>query len=187
MSANFNKSYGIMVAVLAATIFFSCKNDINTVIKITAQDSIPTISVDSIHIRETKNGKLSMELSGTQMLTFQSETNPYTELPKGFVVVTYDSLNSKETQIKANYGISWENQKLMQAKGDVQINNYKKNIQLNTENLFWDQNKGTIYTDEFVKITEPDKIIMGRGMKADDHLNKWIIHNVTGSFYIDDK
>jgi LPS export ABC transporter protein LptC len=176
-----------MVAVLAATIFFSCKNDINTIIKITAQDSIPTISVDSIHVIETKHGELSMELFGRQMLSYQSESDPYTELPKGFVVVIYDSLNNEETRIKANYGISWGNQKLMQAKGNVQINNYKKNIQLNTENLFWDQNKGNIYTDEFVKITEPDKIIMGRGMSADDHLNKWIIHNVTGSFYIDDK
>ena len=52
---------------------------------------------------------------------------------------------------------------------------------LGTEELVWDQQKGRIYTDKFVKITTPDQIITGEGMESDQTFSDWEIMNVSGT------
>jgi len=46
--------------------------------------------------------------------------------------------------------------------------------------LIWLQDSSKIYTDEFVKITTADEIIMGEGMEANQDFTKWKIHKIKG-------
>ena len=69
------------------------------------------------------------------------------------------------------------------AKNDVVVVN-QKGEQLNTEKLLWDENTGKIYSDEFVKITTPDEIIMGKGFEANQDFSKYKIFKVTGNITV---
>jgi hypothetical protein len=44
-----------------------------------------------------------------------------------------------------------------------------------------------VFTDEFVKITQIDKIVQGKGMESDEVFDNWVIRNVTGTIYVKDK
>jgi LPS export ABC transporter protein LptC len=67
----------------------------------------------------------------------------------------------------------------MEAKRNVVVVN-EKGDKLNTEHLIWDKNTRMIRTEEFVKITTEDEIIMGNGMEADEHFTKYKIKQIKG-------
>ena len=63
----------------------------------------------------------------------------------------------------------------------------EKGDQLNTEYLVWSREKGTIETNQFVKITTADGVIYGDGMISDENFNNWEVKNGRGIFDIEDE
>jgi hypothetical protein len=55
----------------------------------------------------------------------------------------------------------------------------ESNEKLETELLFWNQEKDKIYTDRFVKITSADEIVQGIGFESDSHLYRRKMLKVT--------
>lgn len=174
-----------IVVLLATTLLFSCENDIKAVVKLTKKDSIPDVSVRDIHVRQTEYGRLTMELTAPKMVSYQSR-DAYTEFPNGMKIVFYDSLMNPTSDLTANYGISWDSRRTMQARGNVIVRNFQRQQQLNTEILNWNQNTRKVNSTEFVKITDPEKIIFGKWMESDEIFDNWIIRNVTGTMYINE-
>ena len=174
-----------MVVLLATPVFFSCENDMMAVIRLSTKDSIPDVTINNVHVMQSEMGRPTHELTATKMISFQTNDS-YTEFPNGMKIVFFDSLMQPKTELTANYGISWDNRHTMQARGNVIIRNFEKNYQLNTESLFYDQNKKKVSSEEFVKITQPDKIIFGKGMESDELFDNWTIHDVSGTIYVQD-
>ena len=52
---------------------------------------------------------------------------------------------------------------------------------LKTNELMWRQKDQKILTDKFVTITSPKEIIQGFGFESDQHLNNYVIYNITYS------
>jgi LPS export ABC transporter protein LptC len=174
-----------IVVLLAATMLFSCENDMMAVIKLSTKDSIPDVAVNNVHVQQSEKGKLSLELTAPRMLSYQTR-DPYTEFPDGLRIVFFDSIMQPKTELTANYGISWDGRRTMQARGNVVIRNFQKHEQLNTESLLYDRNVKKVSTNEFVKITTPDRIITGKGMESDELFDNWKILGVSGTIYVDE-
>ena len=75
----------------------------------------------------------------------------------------------------------------MEARGNVVIKNFQKQEQLNTESLLYDRSGRKVSTKEFVKITTPDRTILGKGMESDELFDNWVISNVTSTIYVEEK
>jgi LPS export ABC transporter protein LptC len=174
-----------IVVLLAATMLFSCENDMMAVIKLSAKDSIPDVTIINVNNKRSEMGKLILELTAPKMISYLTR-DAYTEFPNGLKIIFYDSIMQPKSELTANYGISWDTKHTMQARGNVVIRNFQKREQLNTESLLYDQNTKKVSTDEFVKITTPDRIIMGKGMESDELFGNWVIKNVTGTFYVEE-
>ena len=175
---------GLIVAILAV-LFFSCNTDIRKVNALTTLDSIPDISIDNILVKQSESGVITLELTAPRLNSYLGN-DPYTEFPKGVRIIFYDSVMNPKSELTAKYGISWDNKRIMEAKGDVVVKNYEKHAQLNTEHLTWDENKRKMFSDQFVKITTPEKIIMGKRMESDEVFNNWVVYDVSGTIYIDE-
>ena len=100
--------------------------------------------------------------------------------PKGFFVEFYEDGKITST-LKANYGEMKRNENLYMARGNVVMNNIAKKESLETEQLFWNQSRDRIYTDKFVKITTPERVIMGQGLETNQHFFPYSFHKVTGT------
>jgi len=98
--------------------------------------------------------------------------DPYTEFPEGFEVFFYNDSGKQVSFLRANYGINYEKQKIIRARNDVVVVNFEKQEELRTENLVWDQRKKIIYSNTFIKITSPDKVIFGDSMWANESFSK---------------
>lgn len=172
-----------IVAILLATMLFSCENDMMAVVKLSSKDSIPDVTINNVHVKQSEKGKMTFELIAPKMITFQTR-DAYTELPAGLRMIFFDSIMQPKSELTANYGISWDGRRVMEARGNVIVRNFEKRQQLNTESLIYDLNTKKVRTEEFVKITTPDRIITGRGMESDELFGNWVIRNVSGTIYV---
>jgi LPS export ABC transporter protein LptC len=177
-------SFGIVV-LLAATMLFSCENDMMSVIKLSSKDSIPDVSINNVNVKQSEMGRLTLELTASMMISYQTH-EAYTEFPNGLKIVFFDSIMQPKTELTANYGISWDARRTMEARGNVVVRNFEKKEQLNTESLLYDRNAKKVSTNDFVKITTPDRIIMGKGMQSDELFDNWVIRDVSGTIYVDE-
>ncbi len=174
------------MVVVTAMMLLSCENSLSVVKEMTQQDTLAAVTAYDINYVRSDSGKIQMELLAPVMNRF-SGPNPSIEFPDGFEAFFYDSVMQKTSRIKADYGISNENRKLLIAKRDVEVENYNTKEVLNTESLFWDQRKKIIYTGAFVKITSPDKVIFGDSLTATEGFTQRTIHNIRATLEIEDE
>ena len=174
-----------IVAGCAITMLFSCENDIRKVNQVTASDSIPASTIKNIDLIRSVSGKVVLELTAPLLKTYEGE-DPYSEFPKGMKIIFFDSLMNITSQLTAEYGISYEKQKIMEARTNVVVVNNKKNEQVNTEKLTWNQATRKIYSDKFVKITTPEKIILGEGFDSDETMDNYTIKKLKGTILINE-
>lgn len=155
------------------------------IIEITKEDTLPVVSAYDIEYIRTDSGHKQVVLKGTLMEKYDGE-DPYSIFPEGFEVTFYDTNGIAKSFIRANYGISYGKRKFMRARNNVVVMNYDTEEQLDTENLVWDQKKKTIYSNTFVKITSPDKIIYGDSMRANESFSEREIFNFRGVLEVKD-
>ena len=163
---------------------FSCKNDIKTIEALSFDDTIPMELTYDVKMMYSDSGKRQALLEGPLMRRVETKDDPYMEFPEGFEITLYDSVNQPKSIITAEYGIMYESNKQMEAKNNVVVRNLKNHEQLNTEQLIWDQKKRIIYSEVFVKITKPDEILFGDGLKSDEDFGFYEIKNPTGEFVV---
>jgi LPS export ABC transporter protein LptC len=114
-----------------------------------------------------------------------SGMKPHVTMPEGLRVRFYNSEGVINSTLTANYAISYEKSKIMEARNDVVVVN-SKGEKLNTEHLVWNQRKSQIVSEEFVKITTDDRILFGEGLKADETMNNWTIKKPKGEIYLEE-
>ncbi len=169
-----------IILIVVGVMLFSCENDIETIKKITADDTISGITAYDIEYVRTDSGLIQVTLKAPEMIKYDGK-EPYTEFPKGFTVYMFDKNQIKKAFIKANYGINYTRKKYLKARNDVVVKNFETHEQLNTENLDWDQRKRMIYARSFVKISAPDKLIFGDSLEANEDFSQRKIYNIQKS------
>jgi LPS export ABC transporter protein LptC len=186
MKYTIKKIHFLKTLFLAALLclLFSCENDIKTINTIGNKDDQPVETATDVETIYSDSGRVSVIVKAPQLDRYEGE-NPYTEMPKGVSVFFYDSAMNVRSKLTAKYAISYEKEKIMEAKNDVVVVNEKQE-QLNTEHLVWDQKKATIYSDKFVKINTGKEILWGDGLDADERFDRWKIKKPKGSITINE-
>ena len=177
----FLKFTGIFFSFLL--FLFSCTKTAKTDDIIQVRDNAPAMSAKNIDVLFSDSGKIQARLTSPLMNRYTGE-NPYLEFPNGFKVFMFDSVQHVTSTISGNRGVRKEYAHTMEAWGNVVVRNEKKNEQLNTEHLIWDENKHRIWTDVKVKITRPDNILNGTSMESNESFTQYSIQNFTGQMTV---
>lgn len=167
-----------VTALLLAVTLFACENDIEEVNAISRKEKYPVETADSIEVIYSDSGKILMKITAPLMEHYVGDSS-YIELPKGVHVIFFNDSLQPQTELTAEYAINKESESIMEAKRNVVVVN-EKGDKLNTEHLIWDKNTRMIRTEEFVKITTADEVIMGNGLEADEHFTKYKIKQING-------
>jgi LPS export ABC transporter protein LptC len=181
---NLYRSFLNIAILLGLAMFFSCKTDLKKIEDITKTLDLPVESAEDIKIVYSTRATLQMIMQAPVMDRYEGE-KPYMELPKGFLMVFYDSLMNETSRISANYAIQYAEDELIDARNDVVVENIENNERLNTEQLIWDQKNELIFTEKFVKITTEEEVLYGDGFESDDRFTSWIIKRPRGTFSVD--
>jgi hypothetical protein len=52
--------------------------------------------------------------------------------------------------------------------------------------LYWNQTTEKVYSDKYIKIVQPDRIITGYGFESNQQMTIYKIMNMEGIFYVDE-
>lgn len=164
---------------------FACENSIKTIKEITMEDTLPELTAYNIEYERISDQYKKILLKSPYIVRFEGE-EPSTTFPDGFEITFYDTTGKAISFISANYGINLIKKNIMQARNNVVVINYETQEQLNTENLVWDQSKHEIYSNTFVKLSSPDRVIFGDSMRADESFASREIFNISAELEVAD-
>ncbi|MCK4663675.1 MAG: LPS export ABC transporter periplasmic protein LptC [Bacteroidales bacterium] len=173
------KKSNLVIFFIISILLFSCENDIKEVNLLTNLFDEPNLSSKNIEIIQSDSGLINIKLIAPVLNRYDQKKEPYIEFPEGIEIYFYDKEQQIESQLSADYSKYWEDEGLWEAKYNVIAIN-KRGETLNTEYLIWDEKKGTIYSDKFVKVTDNNGIIYGEGLEASQDLSRWKILNPKG-------
>jgi len=159
----------------------SCENDIEKINTILDNQVNPQISGKQYEIIYSDSGKVKVKVLAPEIKKYVEADKPYTEFPRGLTAYFYDDSLQIESIIQANYVIYIEEDKLWEAKNDVEARNLKEGDQLNTEHLFWNEKKKLIYSNTYTRIVNKDGTFYGqKGFEASQDLKWWRLNGSKG-------
>lgn len=101
-------------------------------------------------------------------------------MDQGVEIRFLNSRGQAHSSIRADSGIFRQAQEIADLYGNVLLRN-NQDEKLETEELHWDKQKDSVFTDKFVRITTPDKVITGsRGLRANTEFSAYTIYGIQG-------
>jgi len=181
--------YKVAVALFAMATFFlgACTADPEVLKKLSAVEELKPLNVQRNIVYEYSDSSIKrLELHAPLVTDFSVAEPPYLEFAEGIDVLFFDKFGEEESHLRANYAKQFVKEQLWEARGNVIINS-KKGEELKTEHLFWDIKTEKIYSEEFVKITTGDEVIMGEGFEADQNFTTYTLKgNVKGELKLEE-
>lgn len=130
----------------------------------------PRFESANVYIVVSDSTVVKMEMSGARQLEY---LNGDLEFPEGIKIIFYDELGAKTSELTAMRGYKNAEENLFRVEGDVVVNNLQKQETLSTEELFWNPETKTIYTEKFVTVETPEQLLFAEGMDADQDFTNY--------------
>lgn len=176
------KRLHILYCLFQASLFFSCKNDLEEVKKITGRNTAPVETGTNIEFLYSDSARLKVKVTAPYVSRYLTP-KPLRVLPMGVHVQFYDDSMHETSSLTSKFALQKEDERLMEARNDVVVVN-TKGERLNTEKLIWDERKHIIFSDKFVKITTSDEIILGKGFESNEDFTRYKIFEISGTINI---
>ena len=141
----------IMLSLIA--ILFSCANDMEVVNKFIDEETEPDMVGDHVEVLYSDSARLKMKLATPLVKQFNSAKEQRREFPEGVHVWYYENTGELKAEITANWAKHDVVANLWEARSNVVLTD-RDGKKLETEQLFFDQKKGEIYSEKYTKITD---------------------------------
>lgn len=167
------------LALLVVFICSACVNDPADVARLRAKLSDNVEEADSIQTIISDSGMVRAIIKAPKMLNYLEKVDPRKEFPNGLHATFYDELNNVTSTLTAKWGVYRSRNQNVTMRDSVvwESTDLQK---LETEELNWDEKSGRIHTNKFVVLQQPDYVIYGHGLEADQGFNNAKVLQVDG-------
>ena len=156
-----------------------CETDMDDAQKVSLDTKAHNIEViTDVQILYSEVGEVQAILTAPELKRIKDE-KPHTEFQKGLHVEFFNE-DHKTGDLKANYGIRYENSDETIVRNNVVVVNLEGE-KLETEELTRNENTRRIYTDKQVKITTKTATLWGMGLDAKEDFSEYKILEPYGS------
>ena len=146
-------------------ILFSCVNDIDTIQKVTYDKDSPDQVIQNFQLHYTDSGYAKVRITAS-IAEMYSNPESVRQFKDGLQVEFFSEDGEVVSVLTALYGEMNDDTGKVFVRDSVQLKNLRKQQILETEELHWNQNDSTIYSNKNVIVTEPDKVAYGQGIKT---------------------
>ena len=174
-----------LVAALILLLSLSCKENFTQFKTINQFDALPVGEADTVRVVYTEFAKTIAVLTAPKNIDFTNQPFPYSEFPNGVQVVLYDE-DSKETHVKADYGIMYSKTSVVDLRGNVFITTPEGAV-LNTTQLYWDINKEWVFTQEYFTFKNEDYDIAAYILDASRSFDKITTGPLVGNVLVEEE
>ncbi|NLA50338.1 MAG: LPS export ABC transporter periplasmic protein LptC, partial [Bacteroidales bacterium] len=172
----------ISAVIILSGVFSACERKLDTIRNADVL-LLPSVTAKNSTTIFTDSGKIQLTMSFKIMESYNNVEQPYSEFRSGIRVSFFEGNDTQAGTVFSKYAKYIEKKKLWELKDSVVVVN-ESNERLETEQLFWDQEKDLIYTDRFITITSEDQTVMGTGFESDHRLTRRKIKNVKATIYL---
>ena len=178
---------GVILNITAymAVMWFSCSNPDAIVQAMGSDDTLSGIIADSVVFYRSDSGVINLELHTPRMVRMETEDD-IMEFPLGFDVYMYDK-GEKTTELHADYGKNYGKMRLIEAQGNVIVQNFGSNETMYSDKLFWYQDTKMIYTRSHVMIITPDKQIEADSLVAREDFSEYTMYSGSALLDVDEE
>ena len=169
-----NKILSILIPGITLLILAACENDIEKINLLNTSSDYPNVIGEEIEVIYSDSAKIKVQMYAKELKQYNNADEPYSEFPQGIRVFFYDDSLEIESEIKANYAIYYNDEKLWHAKGNVIVQNFKSGERLDSEELYWDEEKEQVYSNSYTRIVNENGIFHGQeGFKSNQSLTDY--------------
>lgn len=165
---------------------FSCGNPNSVIQQLASDDTLSGVVAYDIVYYRSDSGIVQVELTAPMMVNQGNDTS-YLEFPQGFHAQIFNNRHQMVSEISADYGINHSKERIVEAVGNVCVENREKGQSMYSDRLYWYQDTKMIYTRSKVRIVMPDKDITGDSLVAGEGFEEYTIYNSQATFEVEDE
>ncbi len=152
MRIKFLNDFRVIVIIIA--LFISCYDNSKVISEIESNRQDPIGTALNIRMVYTDSLKIQAILTAPKHVDYTNLEFRYAEFPEGLKVIFFDE-NGNENEILADYGILYNDTKLIDLKGNVKLKSYTGS-NLITSQLFWDAETEWLFTEKRFKYKDSE-------------------------------
>ncbi|MDR0794845.1 MAG: LPS export ABC transporter periplasmic protein LptC [Tannerella sp.] len=142
------------------------------------ESSYTMSTTNSISYVSDTSGITRQKLEAKVWYSFDEASEPYWFFPEKIYGEQYDSLLNVEATFEADTAYYYFKKKLLKCINNVKVINLEGD-QFETSLLFYDENEGKFYSDQFIRIIRGDYVNTGIGFESNHNLTKYRIFKAT--------
>lgn len=170
----------ISFGLLAIFALIGCQNEISEIKAITDPKLVPVQSSFNSSFSYSLDGVVRTKIYALQLDQYVSDST-YLIAPKTFHIEFFDSLGQYTGTMTGNEAIFSQKTNTLWTKGDLVLENYKKE-KLETASLTFYLDSDLVYTPDFVKISSENSVLEGKGLRSNGSFSSYEINQTSGNF-----
>lgn len=172
----------VAFAVAMVMMFSGCKEDgkLGVASRIDP-GKMPSMSTVNVSTLISDSGITQYKIVSPLWNVYDEVDTPYWNFPKGIYLQKFDRQFNVIASVAADSAKFFRLQNLWKLDGNVELHKEPGELFL-TQQLFWDQRRNRLYSDSFIHIETPDRMLEGHGFESNDQLTKYSIRRPTGIF-----
>ncbi|MDE7402378.1 MAG: LPS export ABC transporter periplasmic protein LptC [Muribaculaceae bacterium] len=147
--------------------------------------TMPTMTTENVATFISDSGVVQYKIVAPLWQVFEETQEPCWLFPKGLYLQKYDPYFHVVATVAADSARFFSNKKLWKLDGHVELTKVPKDL-FQTEQLFWDQRRGILYSDSFIHIETETQVLEGLGFESDERLTSYRVIKPQGIFPVED-
>ncbi len=139
----------------------------------------PTMVTDSVNSFVSDSGITRYQIVAPLWLMYDEADEPFWLFPEGLKLNRFDDRMRADAAIQADTARYFSRLKLWKLDGNVRMRNTDGDKFL-TQQMYWDQNAHTVYSDSFIHIERSGSILEGFGFNSNEQITAYTVNHPTG-------
>lgn len=174
----------ICVTVMLVTIVACSQENREFVSRFASRAETPSMTSDSVTTLISDSGKIRYRIYAAKWEIFDKASEPYWFFPKKVYLERFNDGMHIESTVQCDTARFYVRKKLWELKNNVKIMNLRGEV-FRTQQLFWDQNQQSVYSDSFIRIEQKTMILSGIGFRSNQDFSKYTIFKPKGPMLMD--
>lgn len=162
-------------------LLISCSQEKADTIGSIEPGSFPTMRTVNVSTLVSDSGYTRYHITAPEWLMYDEAKDPHWDFPGGIDMERYDDNREVEATFRADSAKYFNVKRMWQFDGNVRMRNTAGD-RFATEQLFWDQQQGKVYSDSFIHIERIDRTLEGMGFESNEQMTEYTILDVKGIF-----
>lgn len=145
---------------------------------------MPTMSTKNISTLVSDSGITQYRIVSPLWEVYDEGERPYWRFPEGLYLRKFNRKFEVIATVAADSAVYFKLQRLWRLDGNVEITKEPGEV-FTTQQVFWNQDLGTVYSDSFIHIENPSHVLEGYGFISDENFTKYRVKNPSGIFPVE--